>query len=61
MVIASHLALCSAPVGVFWALAGAGACAAALLVWFSAALFVDLVLCPCGRRAGGRWPVRVRG
>lgn len=39
-----------APAAVFWALAGAGACAAVFLAWFLAALFVDLVVCPRGRR-----------
>lgn len=39
-----------APAAVFWILAGAGACGAVLLAWFLAALFVDLVVCPRGRR-----------
>jgi len=50
LVAAWHLGLPWAPVAVFWALAGGGACAAAFLVWLLAAVFVDLVFCPRGRR-----------
>lgn len=50
LVAAWHLGLPWAPVAVFWALAGGGACAAAFLVWFVVALFVDVALCPRGRR-----------
>jgi len=47
-----YLGLPWALAAAFWVLAGVGACAAVLLAWFLAALFVDLVVCPRGRRVG---------
>ncbi|MEW6048424.1 MAG: hypothetical protein AB1609_18430 [Bacillota bacterium] len=57
----SHLVLPWAPVVVFWALVGGGACAAAFLVWFVVALFVDVALCPRGRRGAALRPASREG
>jgi len=51
LLAAWRLGLPWAPATAFWALAAAGACAAAFLAWLAAALLADLALCPRGRRA----------